>query len=218
MNPHAAGTTIRTSGAVVILRGLGEVSIVERLADTLVGLGFMSLEVTLNSPSALATIAHLRRRLGDRAMIGAGTVRTAQDVQLAVDAGAQFLVAPCFDPASVEAARATDRLFIPGVLTPSEAQHAHIAGCSLLKLFPSDLFGPAYLQALRAPLDDLDFIPTGGVEAANAAAYIRAGAAALGIGSALTRYADNIDELESAAQRLREVIDTARESLRAGPT
>ena len=119
--------------------------------------------------------------------IGAGTVRTAEDVEKAVDAGASFLIAPCLDLPSVEAAAQHDILLLPGIFTASEAQAAFIAGCKTVKLFPADAVGPAYLKALWAPLDHIDFIPTGGVTAETIADFHRAGAVAFGVGSALVK-------------------------------
>jgi 2-dehydro-3-deoxyphosphogluconate aldolase/(4S)-4-hydroxy-2-oxoglutarate aldolase len=168
--------------------------------DTLVENRLTIIEVTLNSLDALAAIAALQRRYADQACIGAGTVRSVEDAMRALDAGAAFLICPCFSPRLVEVARARDTLVIPGVMTPTEAQNAFEAGCRMQKLFPADpIGGPDYLKAIRAPLDDIDFVPTGGISQDNIAAYRRAGAAAVAIGSTLV--SDRDRALPDIAQR-----------------
>lgn len=176
---------IGAAGVIAIVRGDFGADALLSLGETLAGAGIRVLEITLNTPGALAAITQLRQRLGGGMLVGAGTVRTAAQWEAALDAGAQFTVAPNFDPATVVAALARGVLHLPGVFTPTEAEVAHRIGSPLLKLFPADLLGPGYLKALRAPLDDLRIVPTGGVTVENIAAYRRAGAFACGIGSAL---------------------------------
>ncbi len=201
MNPSDMIAAIRRHGLIAIVRGNFPFDHVLAIGETLATAGVNLIEVTLNSAGALQIIGALRARLGDDVMVGAGTVRRAEQLAAVIDAGAQFSLAPGFDPATVEYSQHRDFLHIPGVFTPSEAETAHAAGCRLLKLFPADVVGPAYLQALRAPLDDIAFIPTGGVSVANIAAYRRAGAAAVGIGSALVQ--GNEQTLENVARRAR---------------
>jgi Entner-Doudoroff aldolase len=127
-----------------------------------------------------------------------------------MDAGATFTVAPNFDPETVAAALAHDFLHVPGVFTATEAETAVRAGCRLLKLFPSAMFGPAYLKALRAPLDDIRFVPTGGISAENIGDYRRAGAFACGIGSALvSKPGQSMVELAHRARALRQAWEAA---------
>lgn len=169
---------------IAIIRGTYTQDEMDIIAETLVQASITSLEITLTTPSALAFIERLRKKFGDEALVGAGTVRTKEQVQQAIDAGAQFTVSPSFDLDSVKLAQQNDILHLPGVATPTEAQTAFIAGCKLLKLFPADLLGgPAYLKAIRAPLNDIDFAPSGGITADNVKAYQQAGAVALGFGS-----------------------------------
>jgi 2-dehydro-3-deoxyphosphogluconate aldolase/(4S)-4-hydroxy-2-oxoglutarate aldolase len=121
-----------------------------------------------------------------------------------VAAGAQFTVSPNLDLATVERALAQDILHLPGVFTPTEAQTAYGAGCKLVKLFPSEVVGPRYLKAIRAPLDDIGFIPTGGITPENVGDYIRAGAAAVGLGSALITGPDQpMTDLTTRARAIR---------------
>ncbi len=188
MSDHGLATTqqcLRDEGIVVIVRGGFAPDAITLIADAMLAAPLRLLEITLNTPAALDAIAALRTRFGTNMTIGAGTVRNAGQVQAALDAGAQFLVAPNLDPASVALAQKHDTLMLPGIFTATEAQQAAVLGCRMVKLFPCP--DPSYLKALRAPLQDLEFIPTGGVDANNIHAFRQAGATAVGIGSSLVR-------------------------------
>ena len=176
---------VQDDGIVAIVRGDFPAQKILEIGDALLAAPFLVMEVTLNTPGALELIRMLRARFGKNMYIGAGTVRTVDQFDAAVAAGAQFTVAPGLNPAVVTQARKADILHIPGVYTATEAETASAAGSRLLKLFPANIGGPAYLKALRAPLDDIQFVPTGGIGPDNAAAWARAGAAALGVGSSL---------------------------------
>ncbi len=176
---------VQDDGLVAIVRGDFPAHKVLEIGDALLAAPLLVMEVTLNTPGALELIQMLRARFGQNMSIGAGTVRTVEQFDAAAAAGAQFTVAPGLNPAVVAQARKADTLHIPGVYTATEAETAHAAGSRLLKLFPANFGGPAYLKALRAPLDDIQFVPTGGIGPENAADWAKAGAAALGVGSAL---------------------------------
>lgn len=176
---------VQDDGIVAIVRGDFPAQKILEIGDALLAAPVLVMEVTLNTPGALELIRMLRARFSENMYIGAGTVRTANQFDAAVAAGAQFTVAPGLNPAVVTQARKADILHIPGVYTATEAETASAAGSRLLKLFPANIGGPAYLKALRAPLDDIQFVPTGGIGPDNAAAWARAGAAALGVGSSL---------------------------------
>src|SRR5690606_487123 len=159
----------------------------------------------------LDAIGLLRDRFGDKMLVGAGTVRTVEQFDEAIAAGAQFTVAPNLDLPTVERAQARDILHLPGVFTPTEAQQAYVAGCKIVKLFPSDVVGPRYLKAIRAPLDDILFCPTGGITPENVGEYIRAGAAAVGLGSALVTGPDQTpDDLIRRARAIRSAWKEAK--------
>jgi 2-dehydro-3-deoxyphosphogluconate aldolase/(4S)-4-hydroxy-2-oxoglutarate aldolase len=147
--------------------------------------GLMALEVPFTVSGAADAIGKLRARLGSEVLIGAGTVRTIQQLEAAVAAGAEFLVAPGLNLSIVQAARSAAVLLMPGVYTASEVDLALGLGLSLLKLFPATPAGPEYMAALSQPFPEARFAPTGGVGPGNAAAFIRAGAAALGMGSSI---------------------------------
>ena len=192
-------------GIVAIVRGDFPAHKVLEIGDALLAAPVLVMEVTLNTPGALELIQMLRARFGSNMNVGAGTVRTVDQFDAAAAAGAQFTVAPGLNPAVVARARKTDTLHIPGVYTATEAETAHAAGSRLLKLFPANIGGPAYLKALRAPLDDIQFVPTGGIGPENAAAWARAGAAALGVGSSLVTGPDQpMADLIERARALRQ--------------
>lgn len=174
---------IRQEGLVAIIRGGFTPAEILTVGDAMLAAPVHLLEVTLNTPDALGAIASLRTRFGSHMVIGAGTVRDAAQTRVALEAGAQFLVAPNLDLESLAIAEAHDVLMVPGVFTPTEAQTAARAGCRMVKLFPC--LGPSYLKAIRAPLSDMEFVPTGGIDADNIGDFRQAGAVGVGIGSAL---------------------------------
>lgn len=192
---------IKECGIIAILRGDYSVDDLLRIAEALLAGNVTAMEITLNSPAALAALPQLRKQFEESLLVGAGTVRVASQVRHAVNAGAQFLVSPNFDGETVAVAHSQGVLHLPGVLTPTEAQNAFMAGAKMLKLFPMDFFGPAYLKVLSGPLDDVDFVPTGGVTLENIGAYARAGAAAVGMGSQLV---GNLTEITPRALALRQ--------------
>ncbi len=196
---------VQDDGIIAIVRGDFPEHRVIEIADALLAAPVLVMEVTMNTPGALELIQMLRARFGQNMNIGAGTVRTVEQFDAAVNAGAQFTVAPGLNPAVAAQARNADILHIPGVFTATEAEAAHAGGSRLLKLFPADLGGPAYLKALRAPLDDIKFVPTGGISPQNAAAWADAGAAALGVGSSLVTGPDqSMADLIKRARALRQ--------------
>ena len=197
---------IKGEGIVAIVRGDFPAQKVVEIGDALLAAPVLVMEVTLNTRGALELIRMLRDRYGENMVIGAGTVRTAEQFDAAVAAGAQFTVAPGSNSEVIARAGTADILHIPGVFTASEAERARADGAHLLKLFPADTGGPAYLKALRAPLDDIEFVPTGGIGPENAAAWANAGAAAIGAGSSL---------VTGANQPMADLIERARALRRA---
>jgi len=176
--------------------------------------GVHGIEVTFTVPGAETIIAHLAREMGNTIFLGAGTVTTVDQARLAIAAGARYLVSPGFDPEVVAFTLAQGVPFFPGVLTPSEILAARKLGVEVFKIFPAARLGPAYLKDLRGPFPGIKLLPTGGIDAENAAEYIRAGAMALGVGGKLVDKAaikaGNWDVLTAAAQELVRVVDAAR--------
>jgi 2-dehydro-3-deoxyphosphogluconate aldolase/(4S)-4-hydroxy-2-oxoglutarate aldolase len=181
----AMAERIKAAGLVAIIRGSHTAEELLDVGAALVAGGVSVLEVTLTSPHALAGIELLRRELGSRLSVGAGTVLGAAAVDACVAAGAEFIIAPDLNDDTVAAAARHETLIIPGVFTGTEVGRALRLGCTLLKLFPASSVGPGYIKALAGPFPQVEFIPTGGVGAGDLASYTRAGAVAFGIGSAL---------------------------------
>jgi 2-dehydro-3-deoxyphosphogluconate aldolase/(4S)-4-hydroxy-2-oxoglutarate aldolase len=147
--------------------------------------GISVVEFTLTGGGAYDAIAATRAALGDAAQIGVGTVLNVEAATASIDAGAQFVVTPTTSPAVIRACVARGTPILSGALTPTEALMAHEAGADMVKLFPARFGGPQYLRDMLAPLPFLRIVPTGGVSAENARAYIDAGAVAVGIGGSL---------------------------------
>jgi len=170
---------------IAILRGQYTPDEYLQIAEALGEAGFRFLEVTLNSSAPYAAIATLSEKFPDL-LVGAGTVRTEVQAKQAVEHGASYLIAPGLRAAVANFATSAGVPHIPGVATPTEIEAAVELGCTLLKLYPaSHLGGPAYLQAVAAPIDDVAFVPSGGVNLENVTAYLSAGAAGVGLGSSL---------------------------------
>lgn len=148
--------------------------------------GISVFEITMTTPDAPAVIRALRVRLGEKALIGAGTVLDAADARACIEAGAEFIVSPGFDPATIAAAHEAGIAAMPGALTPTEVIAAWKAGADVVKIFPcSAMGGASYLRALKSPLPQVKLMPTGGVNIDTAADFLAAGAVALGVGSEL---------------------------------
>jgi 2-dehydro-3-deoxyphosphogalactonate aldolase len=172
---------------VAILRGVRPDE-VEAIGEALVEAGFAIVEVPMNSPDPLDSIARLARRLGDRAVVGAGTVLRVEDVAAVEAAGGTIVIAPNANPAVIAAAAARGLVALPGIATPTEAFAALEAGAAALKLFPAEAASPAVLKAMRAVLPkDTRVLPVGGIAPDTMAPWVAAGAAGFGLGSALYR-------------------------------
>ncbi len=180
------------------------------VADVLVEAGITAIEVTLTSRGAIDALAGLRRQLPPAAVVGAGSVLTADQAKAAVDAGAAFLVSPVLD---LDLSGSASVPFYPGGLTPTEIFRAHQAGSPLVKLFPAAAVGPRYLKDLHAPLPDVRIMPTGGIDIADVATWLGNGAAAVGLGIPLIGDAaagGNLTALAERARRAAEAVAYAR--------
>jgi 2-dehydro-3-deoxyphosphogalactonate aldolase len=187
---------------IAILRGVRPDE-VEAIAGALEGQGVAIIEVPLNSPEPLESIARLARGFGERLLIGAGTVMTPGQVAEIAAAGGRLIVTPHADAAIVQAAKHGGLLAVPGFFTPAEAFAMLAAGADALKLFPAEAGSPAMLRALRAVLPSgTAVVPVGGIDAANMAAWGAAGAAGFGVGSAIYRPGDSAEVVGAKAHSL----------------
>lgn len=171
-------------GIIAIIRADSSEQLVDA-AEALVAGGVEVMEVTMTTPNALAVIAEIARRYGDRIVLGVGSVIDSQTARKAVAAGAEFIVTPVTRPEVIAAANELSKPIASGAFTPTECLLAHESGADFVKLFPADHGGPAYIKSLLAPLPMLRIIPTGGVTPQTARAFLEAGSVALGAGSAL---------------------------------
>ncbi len=192
---------LATLPLVAILRGLEPVN-AEAVGATLVETGFAIIEVPLNSPRPLDSIAILARVFGDRALIGAGTVLQREDVAEVAAAGGRLIVMPHGDAALIAASKAAGLHCMPGVATPTEGFAALSAGADALKLFPGELLAPAVVKAWRAVFPaDVQLLPVGGITPERIAGYRAAGASGFGLGSALFKPGISPAELRRNAER-----------------
>jgi 2-dehydro-3-deoxyphosphogluconate aldolase/(4S)-4-hydroxy-2-oxoglutarate aldolase len=209
--------TIRRIGEVGIVPVVraGSVDEARRAVDAICAGGIPVVEITMTVPNAPVMIREVVQQYGDKVLTGAGTVINAAQAQKCLDAGAEFLVSPGLSLAVLRAAAARGKLAIPGALTPSEVMAALEEGLTLIKIFPCGSVGGAkYLKSLRAPFPQCAFIPTGGVNLANAAEYLAAGAFALGIGADLVDLAalrrNDTQKIVAEAKALVEAVKLAR--------
>lgn len=165
-----------------ILRGF-EPEVVENIASSYHRAGFSFLEITLNSPGALETIAGLEKASG--LTIGAGTVCNTHDLEKALSAGAQFIVCPVLDADVIRECVQLGVPVFPGAFTPTEIYTAWTLGATMVKVFPAGTLGPGYIKEVLAPLPQIALLPTGGINLSNMGEFIRAGARGFGMGSHL---------------------------------
>lgn len=184
----AVAGAIRRHRLIAVLRRVKPRDALLRLVDELADAGVRTFEITLDAPEGADDLAAVRAHLAGRdCLVGAGTVLRPEQLDAARRAGADFVVSPLLDVGLVRAALDGALPFVPGAMTPTEAATAWAAGATFVKLFPASAVGPSFVRELRGPLPEVQLIPTGGIDATNAGAFLAAGAAAVGIGSAITR-------------------------------
>lgn len=205
---HPLLSLLAEAGVIATLRAPSPAAAHAAVSALLRG-GVRAIEITYTTPHAGAVIADLAARYGEEILLGAGTLTTPDQVREASDAGAAFLVSPGYDADVVEAVLATRRLSMIGGFTPTEVMRLARIGVDVVKLFPGSLGGPGLLRALRGPFPDLDYIPTGGVSDTNLAAWLEAGALAVGAGSEL------IPRDALARGDLEQITEQARRFMRA---
>lgn len=185
-SPARAGRTraVCDRGAIAVVR-LSSATQALAVVDALWAGGIGGIEVTLTTPGAMQVITALSRSNERGLLVGAGSVLDAEQAQRAVDAGASYLVSPVLRRDVLTVAHANDVPAMPGAFTPTEILAAHEAGADVVKVFPADALGPAFIRAVLAPMPFLRLMPTGGVTPENVAQWFAAGVVAVGLGSAL---------------------------------
>ena len=210
----AAVQRLCAQGVVAVVRASSSEQLLD-VARALLAGGVDCIEITMTTPNALEVISTCRKTLGD-AFVGVGSVLEPETARKAIDAGAQFVVSPIFNPKVVEAAHQHDCPCVPGAFTPTEIHRATEAGADMVKVFPAGMFGPKFFKAVLAPMPHLKLTPTGGVTLDTAAAWIAAGAQTLGIGSSLvTKSAlasGNFREITDLASRYVQIVADARKA------
>ena len=171
-------------GIIAVVRApdpAGLVDVVRALADG----GVTVAEVTFTIPNANEVIREVSLQLGNRILLGAGTVLDTETARAAILAGADFVVSPTLNLDVIRLCRRYDKLVMPGAFTPTEILTAWEAGADIVKIFPADIVGPAFFKAVRGPLPQIKLMPTGGVDLNTASEFLKAGAVCLGVGSQL---------------------------------
>ena len=211
--PADATAALGEAGVVAVLRASTSRH-VARVAHDMVAAGIRVVEVTLTTPDAVSLIKQLHSELGGDALVGAGTGVSLEEAEACIDAGADFLVSPTTSLDVVATARIAGVAAYPGALTPTEILTAQRSGASAVKLFPAATFGPGYLKQIRGPFPNIPIMPTGGIGLADVETWLRAGAAAVGLGSSLSGSAceDGVDaQLKDRVRRVLDDVASARQ-------
>jgi 2-dehydro-3-deoxyphosphogluconate aldolase/(4S)-4-hydroxy-2-oxoglutarate aldolase len=175
---------LKRLGAIAIIR-MGNSEKLLKVCEAIHEGGVSAIEITMTTPNALSVIENLSKIMGDEIIVGVGTVLDPQTAVDAINAGAQFVVSPFLKSTIVETVKKLNMPVMPGAFTPTEIQTAYEQGADIVKVFPADVVGMAFFKALKGPMPYLKLMPTGGVTLTNAGEWLRAGAYAVGIGTAL---------------------------------
>lgn len=176
-------SSILDNKIIAIIRGANSKDVLN-MAKALHEGGVNILEITMNSPNVLSAIEEITVELGDRVVVGAGTVLDAETARAAILAGAKFILSPTVDIETIQMAKRYGAVSIPGAFTPTEILSAYENGGDIIKVFPATL-GPSFIKDIRGPLPQIPLLPTGGIDLNNIQEFMKAGAIGCGIGSAL---------------------------------
>ena len=213
MDKAAKLQLIRDTGVIAIMRAHSSDQLIAA-ADAIRAGGVRVIEVTMTTPGALSVIEEATTRYGEDVIFGAGSVLDAETARAAILAGADFVVAPTLDLATIQLCSRYSVPVMPGCYTPTEILSAWQAGADMVKLFPASVGGPPLVKAILAPLPHIAIVPVGGVDLDTAAAFIASGAAALGVGSSLVNQrlldAGDMDELTRRAGAFIEQVRAGR--------
>src|SRR5438094_5954916 len=200
-------------GIVAVVRSPDSQQLVE-VARALADGGVSVVEITMTVPGALDVLRQVRQALGDRVLLGAGTVLDPETARAVLLAGAEFIVAPTINLDVIRLCRRYDKLVMPGAFTPTEILTAWEAGADIVKVFPADVVGPPFFKALRGPLPQVRLMPTGGVDLKTAADFLKAGACCLGVGGQLVESKAvaerNFDRIRELARQYTAIVKRVR--------
>ncbi|MEM6820390.1 MAG: bifunctional 4-hydroxy-2-oxoglutarate aldolase/2-dehydro-3-deoxy-phosphogluconate aldolase [Verrucomicrobiota bacterium] len=203
-------------GVVAVVRANSSEQLLD-VCTALVDGGVTGTEITMTTPDALETIKAVARKLGDKAYVGVGSVTDATTARMAIYAGAEFVVSPVMKEEIIRCCNRYGKPVVCGAYTPTEALTAYELGADFIKIFPADGLGPKYIKAIKAPMPQLQVIPTGGVDVNTCADFIEAGCAAVAAGSSLVKkeFIQNKDwsALSGLASQFVEAVAAARKNL-----
>jgi 2-dehydro-3-deoxyphosphogluconate aldolase/(4S)-4-hydroxy-2-oxoglutarate aldolase len=219
MRKEAQLKQVLDCGIVAVVRSPDSQQLVE-VCRALADGGVTVVEITMSVPGALDVLRQVRQALGDRLLLGAGTVLDPETARAVLLAGAEYVVAPTVNLDVIRLCRRYDKLVLPGAFTPTEILTAWEAGADIVKVFPADVVGPAFFKALRGPLPQVRVMPTGGVDLSTAAAFLQAGACCLGVGGKLVEpravAQRDFDRIRELARQYVAVVKQARAEMRGG--
>lgn len=201
------------TGIVAVVRSPDSQQLVE-VCRALADGGVTVVEITMTVPDALEVLRRVRKELGDRVLLGAGTVLDTETARAVFLAGAEYIVSPTVNVEVIRLCQRYDKLVMPGAFTPTEILTAWEAGADIVKVFPADVVGPAFFKALKGPLPQIRVMPTGGVDLKTAADFLKAGACCLGVGGQLVEpkaiAEKNFARIRDLAKQYVEIVRTAR--------
>jgi 2-dehydro-3-deoxyphosphogluconate aldolase/(4S)-4-hydroxy-2-oxoglutarate aldolase len=215
MTKEAQLRQVLDCGLVAVVRSPDSQQLVE-VARALADGGISVVEITMSVPGALDVLQRVRHALGDRLLLGAGTVLDAETARAVLLAGAEYIVAPTLNLDVIRLCQRYDKLVMPGAFTPTEILTAWEAGADIVKVFPAEVVGPAFFKAMRGPLPQIRLMPTGGVDLTTAASFLKAGACCLGVGSQLVEpaavAARNFDRIRELARQYVALVKQTRQA------
>lgn len=201
---------IEACGVIAIIRTNNASELIE-VTDAIKAGGVDIIEVTMTTPDALSVISSVSAKYDDEILVGVGSVLDSETARAAMLAGAKFVVSPVTRPDIIEMCNRYGTVVMPGAFTPTEILKAWEAGADYVKVFPSSGVGPGYIKDIKAPMPHISLVPTGGVNLNNAVEFIRAGAAALGVGSALVNNKVISDGLlNRLTENAKQLVDTVQ--------
>jgi 2-dehydro-3-deoxyphosphogluconate aldolase / (4S)-4-hydroxy-2-oxoglutarate aldolase len=202
---------VKRTGVVAVIRA-DSAEECEKLAAACIKGGIKAIEITMTVPGAEDIIKSASKKYGknDDVLIGAGTVLDPETARICIMAGARFIVSPMLNIDTIKLCNRYAVAVIPGVMTVTEAVRAMEYGCSVLKLFPGNAYGPSIIKSFMGPLPQAEFMPTGGVSIENAGTWIKAGAVAVGTGSDLTKCCGDFDAVTKKAALFIKAVEEAR--------